>query len=471
MAFDLALGASTAALIAIGSWRGGLRLTAVNTFQIAWVVLIALPALLRYAGVATVAKERFFIATAIVNVALCTAVLVRGSPWFDRVLGAPARRAASTSREPESEVPRWAWGLLVLSLIIFSTHAALMPKIPLLELLFHPGLTAGQLTAAREASDKLLPVPLPLKYLFLWNQRVIVPIVLCMFLLSGSAAIRAVVVPALVVLSAMTLEKSFPTFAILSAGLGVATFRHAGLLSRPVVVGVIVALGVSFALSGATRFHNTEPRRSTPAVATPQHPDAGRAPAQPGRGTTPVALQIRRLALHPFEFAYHRILASPSDVAYAWFEYFPDRFGGFLRGRSWNMFARLQPGFQHPANLVAIYAYQQRDTTHYLPTVYAYAAFHADAWANFGYPGVIGACILAGAVLLIGDAAVALSDSPLTAGASGAAVSILATTLTAGGLQAALVAQGLLPCLMIALMPVWGYRAEATSAWGRSVRT
>ena len=477
MGYDLALGVSTAALTMLGAWRGGLRFTAVNAFLIAWVALVAFPSLLQFAGVVTVAKERLFLATTIVNVAVSIAVLVRTSRWFDDVLGPLARRASLPAHRTRPEVPvsRWLWGLLALSLAMFTLHALLMPKIPLLELLFHPGLTANQITEAREAAAKLLPVPLPVQYLLLWNVRVFVPILVCTVLLSGRVGAKIIVIPLLIALSAMTLEKSLPALAILSSAFGVAIFRRTSLVSRPVIGGVIVALGVASGLTVATRLRDLETHRSAAALVTPEQrgPAKDSAPTRPGEAN--VAPQAQRLALSPVVFVYHRILAAPSDVAYSWFEYFPDRFGGFLWGRSWNMFARSQPGFQHPANLVAMHAYRQKDTAHYLKTASAYAAFHADAWANFGYGGVIGASLLAGAVLLLADVAVGLSDSALTAGASGAAVSILATTLPGGGLQAALIAQGLLLCLAIALLPMWRHlwrhRVDDAGAWERNLGT
>ncbi len=88
MGYDLALGVSTAVLTLLGAWRGRLRFTAVNAFLIAWVALVAFPSLFQFAGVVTVAKERLFLATTIVNVAVSIAVLVRTSRWFDDVLGA-----------------------------------------------------------------------------------------------------------------------------------------------------------------------------------------------------------------------------------------------------------------------------------------------------------------------------------------------------------------------------------------------
>ena len=473
MVYDLALAVSTAVLTMLAVWRGRLQVSAVAGFWIVWVVVIALPSVLHFAAVATVAKERLFLATTIVNVVLSTAVLIRASRWFDHLLRTLGRAASIPPQVNgcEGSVPRWLWAMLALSLATFTLHAVLMPKIPLLELVFHPGLTANQLAEAREAAGKLLHVPLVVKYLLLWNVRVLVPIILCTFLLSGRVAAKVIVIPLLVALSAMTLEKSLPSFAIMSSALGVAIFRRIGFVSRPIIVGLIVALGVTVGLNAATHLRDFEIRRSGAVIVAPGQTGSAQGSAATAGGETTAVLQPRRLVLYPFQFVYHRILTGPSEVSYSWFEYFPDKFGGFLSGRSWNIFARSQPGFQHPANLVGLYAYHQRDPEHYLETVYAYAAFHADAWANFGLGGVIGASILAGAALMSVDLAVALSRSALTAGASGAAVSILLTTLPSGGLQAAFFAQGLLPCLMIAFLPLWRYRLHGASVSSRSLGT
>ncbi|MGH2400640.1 MAG: hypothetical protein ACRDF6_12445, partial [bacterium] len=219
-----------------------------------------------------------------------------------------------------------------------------------------------------------------------------------------------------------------------------ATFYRSSMLSRPLVVSFLVALMVASVLQTATKIRDGQAQSSH-----------SRQAQDPSRSE----MRGREVLLYPFQFTYDRILTGPSGVAYAWFEYFPDVHGGYLRGQSWSPFVRSRPGFQHPANLVGLYAYHQRDPERYLETAYAYAAFHADAWANFGYIGVCAAGVAAAVFLLLVDLAVLLADSPLTAGATGAAFSILLTTLPGGGLQAALVAQGLLPALIVGLLPVW----------------
>jgi hypothetical protein len=436
----LALYVSTLALTALVVWRARTQLSVVSAFSAVWILLIAIPSAIGYTGVESLARERLFWATAIVNVVLALTVVAR---WSRPGRTVATQAQSSPAAEPTAARMPWLWPLLALSVTAFLIHAALMPKIPLVELARGSGLTANQLTELREAANKLLPLPLAVKYLLYWNVRVVVPTLLCALIVMRAPKYTLVFVPVLLVLSSLTLEKSLPTFAIIAAGLGIATLSRLSILSRPLVVSFLIALAFASGLQTATKIRDVQARGAMPPGA-----------ADPSS----TKMRARDVILYPFQFTYHRILTGPSGVAYAWFEYFPDVHGGFLRGQSWSPFVRSQPGFQHPANLVGLYAYHQRNPERYLETAYAYAAFHADAWANFGYAGVLVAALGAAGVLLLVDFAVLLADSPLTAGATGAAFSILLTTLPGGGLQAALVAQGLLPALVVGLLPLWRRR-------------
>lgn len=433
----LALYVSAVALMALVVWRARTELSVVSAFSAVWVLLIAIPSAIRYTGVEGIARDRLFWATALVNLVLALTVVVRWSRPARKV--ETYARSLSAMRMTTERMP-WLWPLLALSVITFLFHAALMPKIPLVELALGSGLTANQLTELREAANKLLPLPLPVKYLLYWNVRVLVPILLCALLVLRARGFAIILGPVLLILSSLTLEKSLPTFAIISAGLGIATLRRSSIVSWPLVVSFLLALAVASGLQTAVKIRDVQTRSAIPREAE-----------DPSRST----MRGRDVILYPFQFTYHRILTGPSGVAYAWFEYFPDVHGGFLRGQSWSPFVRARPGFQHPANLVGLYAYHQKDPERYLVTAHAYAAFHADAWANFGYAGVLVAGVAAAVALLLVDLAVLLADSPFTAGATGAAFSILLTTLPGGGLQAALVAQGLLPALIVGLLPLW----------------
>lgn len=434
----LALYVSTAALIGLVLWRAGMRLSVVSAFSAVWVLLIAAPSAIRYAGVESAARDRLFWATVLVNLVLAMTVVVRWSQTARSV--EMSVRSSPPMRPGTPHRLSWFWFLLAISVTTFLIHAALMPKIPLLELVRGNGLTANQLTELREAANKLLPLPLPVKYLLNWNVRVVVPILLCALVIYRAPGLAIIFAPILLILSSLTLEKSLPTFAIISAGLGIATYRRLPIVSWPLLASFLIALAVASGLQTAVKFRDVQARGAI--VRGVEEPSASK-------------ITGRQLILYPFQFVYNRILTGPSDVAYAWFQYFPDVHGGFLRGQSWSLSTRSRLGFQHPANLVGLHVYRQRDPERYLETIHAYAAFHADAWANFGYPGVVVAGVAAAAALLLVDLAVLVADSPLTAGVTGAAFSILLTTLPGGGLQAALVAQGLLPALVLGMLPLW----------------
>jgi len=442
---ELALYTSTLALPLVSASRLGFRLTAANAFQAVWAVVIAIPVALRYAGMDTAAKERLFVSTAIVNVVLIGIVVVTSSSRFESW----TRSEADGDRAGASGLPRWFWWGMGVSLGLVALHATLMPRVPLLELLLRNDLTANQLTEAREAANKLLPLPLPVKYVLYWNVRVLVPILLVMLALVGSAGARLLWFPVLIIATSLTLEKSLPFFAVVAAGLGVGAYRRGSVLARPVVLGVLLGVGIAVTLQTAVKIREIQAEavrgqgggreRSDSWRPTPRTADAG------------FRLSWGELATYPLVFVSHRILTGPADVAYRWFEYFPEVSGGFLYGRAWVVLDRSRPDFEHPAHMVGRYAYHRVDPEHYLETAHAYGAFHADAWANFGYLGVAAASVLVGLVILVTDVTMAAAASPLGAGAAGAALTILLVTLPGGGLQAALVPQGLILALPLAV--------------------
>src|SRR5207245_2416557 len=99
-------------------------------------------------------------------------------------------------------------------------------------------------------------------------------------------AAKVIVVPLLVALSAMTLEKSIPSFAIVSSALGVAIFRRTSLVSRPIIAGMIVALGVAFSLSAAIHLRDLEAHRSAAAIVTSEQKGPARESAPTSAGET-----------------------------------------------------------------------------------------------------------------------------------------------------------------------------------------
>lgn len=449
---DLSFIISTAVLAGVSLWRYRLQITVVNVVQGTWVLLMAVPSALQFSGVETAAKERLFVSTTIVNVALLTAVLLWSSGWFQSGLDWLKRRLPEQGESGGRGLPCWFWGALGVSLLVFLVHAMLMPRIPLVGLVFRSDLTPVQLAELREQANKMLAIPLPLKYLFNWNVRVLVPILLTFMVIRGNRHVKILGFPILLGLSAMTLEKTLPAFAVISCAFGLAIYRRTSLGSPLVLMGIIVGLGLAAALNAAISSRGDQP--PTPGASQVVAEQSAPPQERPAVGHSDES-DSNRLRWSPVRFIYRRTLRIPSEVAYAWFEYFPDISGGFVHGRSWFPLDRSRPGFQHPAQAVGLYAYHKKDPAHYLQTIHAYGAFHADAWANFGYPGVVVASILLISLLAIAEVALELTRSLLSAAAGGAGLSILVVTLPSGGLQAVLIAQGLVVCLAILVTPIW----------------
>lgn len=165
----------------------------------------------------------------------------------------------------------------------------------------------------------------------------------------------------------------------------------------------------------------------------------------------------RRFERRVNEFTY-RMLLTPSEVSHRWYTYFPAKHD-FLGIYGLTPASRREPGYRHPSNTVGVWAYVQRFPTHYLDSVHAYASADADAYARFGIAGLLLVALLVLTIRVV--MAWLRTGSTLANSVYLTTLLILSTTLPAASLQAILVAQALIPLLLILM---W-FRWRETRQW------
>lgn len=103
------------------------------------------------------------------------------------------------------------------------------------------------------------------------------------------------------------------------------------------------------------------------------------------------------LITRSFMAILNRIFIVTAEVPYYWFVYFPDVYGSFLYGASNSMYSKIfRIDFVPAPNLVYQFMYP-RD----IESGFANSAFFADAYANFGFMGIIISSWLVGFILAI----------------------------------------------------------------------
>lgn len=144
---------------------------------------------------------------------------------------------------------------------------------------------------------------------------------------------------------------------------------------------------------------------------------------------------------YEINYLAYRVFLGPSDVSHRWYTFFPDVYGSHIGLFGLTPGSRKLPDFQHPANMVGRWAYQNRFPEHYGPSIMAYASVDADAWARFGIFGILGISFL---VALIRISIKYFRDIGLLQKfLYYASLVVLAMNLSSGSIQAILVAQGL----------------------------
>jgi hypothetical protein len=340
---------------------------------------------------------------------------------------------------------RWVLALAIVVTALAFFHWALMPKIPLLEVI--RGMTdPHQLALDRENSAKLLLAPALLKYVFTWNSRLLFPLVLAAAVLLRwwRLAIPIAILGLLYIMS--PLEKFPSMLFILSPFLAIAVRERKRIYSPIVIGGLLVSLLGPLLVLQSTAISNSAHRLlhiPQPTVAATGQSGNG-APAA-GSGYS-IDAAVRGLT----DLVLRRIGTGPADVSYEWFAYFPDAHHGFLNGSGWAPWEVLSSHRESPANMVGRWAFYGK--AHYdISSISAYASFIADGWAEFGYIGVVLGCLVLFALAVVIELTRAFIRDPLCLACYVPALLLLTSTVPIGGLLAILFSLGIVLSPLICL--------------------
>ncbi len=393
-------------------WRTRGSLNTAVLVPVAWIVLIPVPVILRPYGTPTglfpqgfvgTPKDSMYISIAFANLAFLLFQLMVAGPWFARVQARTVAFFAARERPGSSHanalLKKWVLGLSVIAIALAVIHLALMPRIPAWDLVtgFVDPL---QPNYDREAADKFLPVPTFVRYVFDWNQGILFPILFSATILMRWRPLAIVVGIFGFIYVTSTLEK-FPSLLFIAGPfIAVAVRDSRPIWSRLVIgglaLGLLGPLAVSQAPSISTSIHTA--LHNTPAASAAPKLDPSITTPVPGCGSATPITEPAAAASFTWSdlpgaiknILVHRIGVIPAEVTYGWFAYFPAQ-SNFLNGSGWAPWNVLRSGYRNPANLVGLWMYCGHTVT--LPTVSAYGSFIADGWGEFGYIGVLVACI------------------------------------------------------------------------------
>jgi hypothetical protein len=373
------------------------------------------------------------------------------------VADAAAARSRAVVAPPIAERHLWwvAVTLIALSAGLQFTHFLLMPRIPVLTLLFGGGSTQ----ALREAASKTLPVPFFVIYLFQFSLVVLAPLIIAILVQLRRYWWLALYL-ALSAFYAVSTTARLP--ALLLAGLtGLLLFLRTGPLSKAVrrmvwgsaLIAAAALLGPAATHPlGIFRYRVPEALWFDPEVARGLSPEQKSIFTLPDHSRRFFSLpnSVRRLGLYPQDqdidewlrisnYAAYRLLLVPSEVAHWWYVYFSED-SRRVGWRGLTPATRLDPEYRPPANELGRWAFLARHPGLFGPTIHAYASADADAYARWGLPGIVCVGLLIGAFRLVLSrlrTEVFLSDAMYFA-----ALFVISYTLPMGSIFAALVPQG-----------------------------
>lgn len=461
-------------------WRTRGMVTAAVVVPLAWIVLIPIPVILRPLDTTTgglfpqgfvgPARDAMYNSIALANVMFFLFQLAVTGSWFKRLQEWVVARFDSPASESPAQstslLKKWVLVLSVIAIVLGVIHLALMPRVPAWDLVtgFVDPL---QPNYDREAADKFLPVPTIVRYVFDWNQGIFFPILFAATVLMRWRPLAIVVGIFGFIYVTATLEK-FPVLLLLAGPfIAIAVRESRPIWSRVVITGMVVGLLGPIAVNQAplvsTSVHDA--LHITPPAVAPADPSI--TTPVPGCSVTTTEQNVpfswRNLPAAVKYIVVHRILIIPAEVTYGWFAYFPAQHA-FLDGSGWAPWNVLRSGYRNPANLVGLWMYCGHAVT--LPTVSAYGSFIADGWGEFGYAGVLIACLgyLLFGVLL--ELVRGFVSRPLCLALYAPSLLLFASLPSRAGLLATVISSGL---WMVPVLCVLFLASERLSA-GRGVR-
>jgi len=466
-------------------WRARGAITAAVLMPLAWMLLIPIPVLIRPwvvtpkslfpEGFSGEPKDHLYISISIANFAFVLFQLLILSGWFKaqqaRIVGFFTERERPRGARDGKNDPllrKWVIGLTLIAVALAVLHLFLMPRVPSWDLItgFSDPL---QLNYDREASDKFLPVPTIVRYVFNWNQGIVFPILFALTVLMRWRPLAIFIGVFGFIYVTSTLEK-FPSLLFLVAPfIAIAVRDSRPIWSKVVIGGLAISLlgplsinqsaGISTAIHKAL---NAVP----PASATPTYDPSITTPV-PGceSYTAPTKLPFdwRNIPASLKDIVVRRIAVVPAEVTYGWFAYFPAQHP-FLNASGWAPWRVLSKGYRNPANLVGLWMYCGHAVT--LPTVSAYGSVIADGWGELGYLGVLLACIGIALFGVVMELIRGFVSKPFFIACYGPSVLLFATLPPRAGMLATIISSGLwlIPALCLLFLASEGLRRPRAGA-------
>ncbi|HEV2035638.1 MAG TPA: hypothetical protein VGU71_15845 [Candidatus Dormibacteraeota bacterium] len=441
IAASILLYASTILLAATTLWRLKRPIDIGLLVPLFWVALVPVQVIAggAFRGYTGAVRDNLDLSVSLVNVTMVALQWFLSSSHFTRLSDAVrARFVSGEQASPESDkrlARYWWYGLAVIAVGLASLHLYLMPKIPLFELL--TGMTDFyQLASDRENAAKLLDAPVLLKYAFNWDSTLLLPILFCAAVLYKWRNLAIFIGIFGLFYVAAPMDK-FPSLLFIMGPFVVLAVRdRKTVFSKILIVGIIVAFIPPYLITESSSISiNLHRALHIPiaVVVPPQSatsaPPSGEVPIESIAGVKlpgPVAVFL--------DLALRRIGQGPADTTYQWFQFFP-AVHPFLNGNGWAPWKVLSPGYQNPANMVGLWAYYGKHG-YFLTSISAYASFVADGWAEFGFLGVVLACLWLFVFCVVIELMRTFADRPFCLACYGPCLLVLASSVPISGVMA-----------------------------------
>lgn len=447
LAYVLLIG-TTLVLIATTAWRLRRPIDAALLIPIAWLALIPIQVTVfgTLRGYSGAPRNHLYISIAIGNVMLLALQWFLDSKYFARLGVAVRDRVSPPSEDGDFDWNRvaqyWWFGLAAIAVGLAAIHLSLMPKVPLFELL-SGDTDFYQLSVDRENAAKLLDVPTMVKYAFNWDSSIVLPILFVAAILQRWRW-RAIFIGAFGLMYVMAPLDKFPSLIFLfSAFVAIAVRDRKRAFSWVLIVGFIVSLIPAYLITESSQISTAAHHLfHVPIAASTVPPDVGTAPPTGEVPITAIAgVKLPGPVANLLDLTLRRIGSGPADVTYQWFRFFPD-VHPYLYGSGWEPWRVLSSHYQSPANMVGLWAYYGH-AGYRLTSLSAYSGFLADGWAEFGYVGVLIACLWLFAFAVIIELMRVFSDKAFCLACYAPCLLMVAATAPISGVMAMTFSLGL----------------------------
>ena len=440
LSYALLLG-TTVVLIATTAWRLRRPVDAALLIPIAWLALMPIQVAIfgPLRGYSGAPRDSLYISIALGNLTFVGLQFFLGSDYFKRLSAAVRSRLAPRTDLSAAGWQRlanvWWYAIAAVAVALAVVHLWLMPKVPLFEVL--SGSTDFyRLAGDRENAAKLLAVPSIVKYVFAWNGSMFLPILFYAAIMYRWRY-RAIFIGVFGLIYIMApLDKLPAVLFVLGAFVAIAVRDGKRPFSKILIAGVVVSLIPAYLVTDlgpiSIAIHHAV---GAPVTQTTPPPDLSGVPPP---GEVPVTsifgVKLPKAVANILDITLRRIASGPTDVAYQWFSFFP-AVHPFLNGAGWEPWKVLSSGYQNPANMVGLWAYYGK-AGYGLNSISAYTGFLGDGWAEFGYAGVLIACLWLFAFCIVIELMRTFSDNRFCLACYVPCLLLLAATAPISGIMA-----------------------------------